>query len=153
MATIIPESRFHKYVKKIAKKLNADMATAFPGFVLNGYRVLYRRALFSTIIKGKHRYPRLSWLPPRQYETRVDFALLHAVHPDEMFFLIPAGKFDKVQPGAQRINISADVDTMDEIYMRRNKGRRNARGRLDTSSEKIARFWMSLAEVKSKLRK
>jgi hypothetical protein len=135
----MPGSAAHKHLKRIARLLGGAVATDFYGVTVAGRRILYRHGLAWTQHSArKQEYDQIVWQRPfgrAADQRKVDFVLLHAAKPRELFFLFAASKAAALAMNfPARLNIAADPAHVRGIR------------------EKIWAAQVSLAELKRKLR-
>jgi hypothetical protein len=111
----MPGSPVHKWLEENAKRFGAKVSYAFCGITVKSKNVLYRHAqladIHRTVGDETRTYQRWNWKDPfhEKNKTRIDFILLHADKPREVFFLLPASKNEElVKSFPRRINIAVD---------------------------------------------
>lgn len=132
-------SAAHKLLTRIARRLNGRLAEDFSGIIVGGHRILYRHAQFGIVIGKKGgKYPRWNWGSPfgsTEHHRLIDYVLLHASRPEEVFFLVPVAKARNLSRAFPvRFNIAVDPKKHSATY------------------DKIAPCALSLKELRRRLR-
>lgn len=112
----MPGSPVHKWLEENAKRFGGKVAYDFCGFTVKGKNVLYRHAQLANIHRSTEdetkTYQRWNWKDPFHEKTRVriDFILLHASEPRQVFILIPASKAERfAETFPNRINVAVQA--------------------------------------------
>ena len=112
-------SALHKRLVPLAERLGGKISDRFAGLVVGGNSVLYRHAQYYVMYKKGRPYERLNWGKPFggvAAHRLVNYVLLHATKPDEIFFLIPITKARTLsREFPQNINIGVDPKTQSSM--------------------------------------